>query len=83
MRTSTRIAGATAIALALTGAGSTAFAGVAEKDGHSPLVASESGAGGEGGSGGIGVNLLCGIDSSCSAGQGGAGGETSDSTTLG
>ncbi|GAA3355069.1 hypothetical protein [Saccharopolyspora gregorii] len=85
MRTSTRLLGAAAVAVALLGAGSTtAFAG-----GHDdkPEVTSESGDGGAGGSGGIGVNLLCGIgilgQGSCSAAEGGDGGDTDSETGVG
>ncbi|MCA1188451.1 MULTISPECIES: hypothetical protein [unclassified Saccharopolyspora] len=84
MRTSTRLLGAAAVAVALLGAGSTtAFAG-----GHDdPAVSSESGDGGAGGSGGIGVNVLCGLgvlgSGSCSASDGGDGGGSGAETGIG
>ncbi|MCA1226929.1 hypothetical protein [Saccharopolyspora sp. 6M] len=84
MRTSTRLLGAAAVAVALFGAGSTtAFAG-----GHDdPVVTSESGDGGAGGAGGTGLNLLCGIgilgSGSCSAANGGDGGGSGAETGIG
>ncbi|MCX2732190.1 hypothetical protein OOZ19_18285 [Saccharopolyspora sp. NFXS83] len=85
MRTSTRLLGATAVAVALLGAGSTAaFAG---GDDDKPSVTSESGDGGNGGSGGTGLNLLCGIgilgEGSCSAADGGNGGDSGSETGVG
>ena len=84
MRTSTRLLGATALAVAMLGAGSTAaFAG-----GHDdPEITSESGNGGSGGSGGVGLNLICGLgvlgSGECSASNGGDGGDSGAVTGVG
>ncbi|GAB2664829.1 hypothetical protein GCM10027271_24620 [Saccharopolyspora gloriosae] len=85
MRTSTRLLGATAVAVALLGAGSTAaFAG---GDDDKPSITSESGDGGSGGSGGTGLNLLCGIgilgEGTCTAADGGNGGDSDSETGVG
>ncbi|WP_243792267.1 hypothetical protein [Saccharopolyspora gloriosae] len=85
MRTSTRLLGATAVAVALLGAGSTAaFAG---GDDDKPSITSESGDGGAGGAGGIGVNAICGLgvlgSGECSAANGGNGGDSDSETGVG
>ncbi len=79
MVTATRIAGAAALALALSGVGSTAFAAADD----APPVSAESGAGGAGGAGTVGLNVLCGINGTCTAGQGGEAGESSATNTIG